>query len=86
MKFKSNLSGPSTTTTITATTATTLNTLTSKNCETYLHCNNGVPTVRPNVKVQMQNYPQPTITNVGLATPSTKLTTIEGNLPCITCL
>tara|TARA_R110001599_G_scaffold64326_2_gene181004 strand:- start:8941 stop:12288 length:3348 start_codon:yes stop_codon:yes gene_type:complete len=83
MKFKSNLSGPSTTTTITATTATTLNTLTSRNCQTYLHCNNGVPTVRPNIKVQMQTYPQPTISNVGLATPSTRLTTIEGNLPAL---
>ena len=83
MKFNSNLSGPSTTASITATTATTLNTLTSKNCNTYLHCNSGIPTVRPKVKVQMQNYPTPTITNVGLATPSTRLTTIEGNLPVL---
>ena len=83
MKFNSNLSGPSTTTTITATTGTTLNTLTSKNCNKYLHCNSAVPTVRPNVNVQMQTYPTPTITNVGLTTPSTRLTTTEGNLPTL---
>ena len=31
----------------------------------------------------MQTYPSPTITTVGLATPNTKLTTVEGNLPAL---
>lgn len=73
--------GPITSVIITATTATTLNITETKSTIPYSTNEQGVPQVRPKVKVSLQTMPVPTVTINGLNRPYVTSTDLVGGVP-----
>lgn len=74
---------PTTTVGITATTLETRNTIKSSGCDYYIGCTSGNTMVRPKVNVVLQTTPNPTLTLVGTASPTVKLSDSYGHTPNI---